>query len=104
MSHPNHNQILHKYITKRARSKYVDFSAYLVGVMGNLAVIPQIIKAWSGPSPGLAVTTWVFFMIIGIVWLFYAIRHKQKPLIMAQAIGLSCNTMVVVGWLVNNSF
>lgn len=87
----------------RARAtKAVDWMAYVVGVGGNVAVVPQIIKAWQSDAPGLAVLTWVLFSGIGGLWLAYAILHRQKPLIVAQATGITCNLLVVGGWLFNN--
>lgn len=80
----------------------IDKLAYVVGVGGNIAVIPQIIKAWESDAPGLAVMTWILFIGIGFIWLAYAILHKQKPLIVAQIVGISCNMLVVGGWLFNN--
>lgn len=83
-------------------TKAVDWMAYVVGVGGNVAVVPQIVKAWQSDAPGLAVLTWVLFSGIGGLWLAYAILHKQKPLIVAQATGITCNLLVVSGWLFNN--
>lgn len=91
-------------ITKDVASKdtkFIDTAAYVVGFVGNIAVVPQIIKAWSGPAPGLAILTWFLFICFGVVWLIYAIVHKQKPLIFAQMLALSCNIAVVIGWLVH---
>ncbi|HSX05366.1 MAG TPA: hypothetical protein VLF69_02780 [Candidatus Saccharimonadales bacterium] len=83
-------------------TKTVDTMAYIVGVGGNIAVVPQIIKAWQSNAPGLAVLTWLLFSGIGCIWLVYAIQHHQKPLIVAQAVSIACNLAVVLGWLVNN--
>jgi len=88
---------------KNTKTVVIDGAAYVVAVIGNVAVIPQVIKAWSGPAPGLAVLTWILFIGFGVVWLLYAVAHKQKPLIFAQIVGISCNTAVVLGWLVHNS-
>jgi uncharacterized protein with PQ loop repeat len=89
--------------TRREKAvKTVDIMAYVVGVGGNVAVIPQIIKAWQSDAPGLAVLTWVLFSGIGLLWLAYAILHRQKPLIVAQATSIACNLAVVCGWLFNN--
>lgn len=76
--------------------------AYIVGVAGNIAVIPQIIKAWQSNAPGLAVMTWLLFVGIGLVWLIYAIVNRQKPLVVAQVVSISCNLAVVLGWVFNN--
>lgn len=87
----------------RARTtQAVDWMAYIVGVGGNIAVVPQIIKAWQSDAPGLAVLTWVLFSGTGGLWLAYAILHRQKPLIVAQATSIACNLLVVSGWLFNN--
>lgn len=83
-------------------TRVVDILAYAVGVGGNLAVIPQIIKAWQSNAPGLAVLTWLLFVCIGIIWLVYALLHRQRPLIVAQTVGIAANTAVIAGWLVNN--
>ena len=82
--------------------KVIDGLAYVVGVVGNLAVVPQIIKAWQSDAPGLAITTWILFIFISLIWLTYAVIHKQRPLIVAQIVGLSCNILVVSGWIFNN--
>jgi hypothetical protein len=63
--------------------------------------VPQITKAWSGPVPGMSISTWVMFSGFGLIWLVYAVIHGQKPLIVAQVVGLLCNVSVVVGWIVN---
>lgn len=102
MAHPAHHLSIHKLLRKRKTRRTVDKMAYVVGVGGNLAVVPQIIRAWESDAPGLAVSTWILFSIIGVIWLVYAIQHNQKPLIVAQSVGISCNLLVVAGWSVNN--
>ena len=76
--------------------------AYTVGVLGNAAVIPQILKAWQSKAPGLSITTWLLFVGVGLIWLAYAILHKQKPLILAQVVCLTADLAVVAGWVFNN--
>jgi len=83
-------------------TKVVDGMTYVVGVGGNIAVVPQIVKAWESDAPGLAVLTWFLFSLIGFIWLAYAILHHQKPLIVAQTVGISCNLLVVGGWIFNH--
>lgn len=81
----------------------VDDMAYIIGIGGNIAVIPQIIRVWSGPAPGLAILTWLLFIFFGLIWLVYAILHNQKPLIAAQVVSLACNIIVVIGWTLHNT-
>jgi uncharacterized protein with PQ loop repeat len=89
-------------MSRKRFTKVVDRAAYVVGVGGNIAVIPQIIKAWQSQAPGLAVLTWVLFSFVGCIWLAYAILHNSKPLIVAQAVSIACNLLVVGGWVFQN--
>jgi uncharacterized protein with PQ loop repeat len=101
MTHKIQGAATHHPKHKRT-TKTVDAMAYIVGIGGNIAVIPQIIAAWSGPAPGLAVLTWLLFVAVGLIWLAYAILHQQKPLIVAQLANMLCNLLVVIGWMVHN--
>jgi uncharacterized protein with PQ loop repeat len=103
MAHPSHHAGIHMSRRQRAKlTKAVDGLAYAVGIFGNAAVIPQIIRAWQSDAPGLAITTWILFVLISCIWLVYAVLHRQRPLIVAQSVGLTANVLVVSGWLFNN--
>lgn len=102
MDLPSERLSLHEAMKEKGMAKVIDTATYVVGIGGNLAVVPQIIKAWQSDAPGLAVLTWLLFTFIGFVWLAYAILHEQKPLIVAQTIGISCNFLVVAGWVFNH--
>jgi uncharacterized protein with PQ loop repeat len=104
MTEPTLEPSAQKFLKRPKTQKAVDYMAYIVGVGGNVAVVPQIIKAWQSNAPGLAVITWLLFSGIGCIWLIYAIQHKQKPLIVAQIVGIACNMAVVIGWAINNLF
>lgn len=93
---------MHKTAPQTKTIRVIDLAAYTVGIGGNLATIPQIIKAWQSNAPGLAVLTWLLFVCIGFVWLAYALLHRQRPLIVAQTVSIAANMAVIAGWLVNN--
>ncbi len=102
MAHPTNQFSLHKHFSPRKATRTIDLLIYIIGVGGNIAVIPQIVAAWQSKAPGLAVWTWLLFVLFGVIWLMYAILHRQKPLIVAQCVGLSCNLLVVFGWMFNH--
>src|SRR5947207_4319373 len=102
MVHPTHHHSIHHFLRHKKTRRTVDSIAYFIAVAGNIAVLPQILKAWQSNAPGLAVLTWLLFLGIGFIWLVYAIQHRQKPLIVAEIVGMTCNAAVVLGWLVNN--
>jgi uncharacterized protein with PQ loop repeat len=98
---PQKTPLRHALHTKKAK-RTVTTLVYLVSVGGNIAVIPQILKAWQSNAPGLAVLTWLMFVCFGLVWLTYSIQIKEKPLIVAQIANMTCNMAVVLGWVFNN--
>ncbi|MEO7617662.1 MAG: hypothetical protein ABIS59_02365 [Candidatus Saccharibacteria bacterium] len=104
MAHPTNNFSVHRFLGRRKTKTAVDRMAYVIGIGGNIAVVPQIIKSWTSDAPGLAISTWIMFTGFGFIWLIYAIEHKQKPLIVAQLVGMTCNLLVVLGWVVNHMF
>ncbi len=103
MSHQTHSAVAHRMLSSKKSKKNVTRAVYVFGIAGgNLAVIPQITKAWQSNAPGLAVSSWILFIFFGLIWLVYAIQQRQKPLIIAQVMGICVNIAVVSGWFFNN--
>lgn len=102
MPQPVYRLSLRRTIASKQSKHTVNMMAYTVGITGNFAAVPQIIEAWRSKAPGLSVTTWFLYTIIGLIWLVYAIQHRQGPLIVAQTVCISANLAVVTGWAVNH--
>ncbi len=88
----------------KSKINEIDMMAYAAGIAGNIAIIPQIIKAWQGPAPGLAISTWLLFLFVDLSWLIYAIRRKQRPLLFTEAMGLLFYVAVISGWMLHHQF
>jgi uncharacterized protein with PQ loop repeat len=84
--------------SKAEKVTTVDVMAYIGGIAGNLAILPQVVKVWQGPAPGLAVSTWILFLFVDISWLIYAVRRKQLPLLVTEVMGLFFYIAVISGW------
>jgi uncharacterized protein with PQ loop repeat len=70
----------------------------VVGLLGVAAIIPQIVKIWiQRETEGVAITTWVGFLISTIFWLAYGIIHKQKPIILTNTIALLAHSSIILG-------
>lgn len=104
MSHPGHHPSIHHALGSIKFKKFVTIFAYVAGIGGSAAVVPQAIEAWRGPAPGMAISTWALFFVFGLMWLTYAITSRQKPLIVTNLISLTVNGAVILGWIVNNRF
>lgn len=59
--------------------------------------IPQIYDIWSTKQHSINEITWSSYLAIGVVWLFYGIVHKEKPIIFSNILGIITTGLVVVG-------
>ena len=84
----------HPKLWKRILDKLV----YVVGVLGPLSTIPQILKVWVEQSAsGVAILTWIFYFLGAIVLLFYGIAHKEKPLIIMYSLWIVVDIILIIG-------
>jgi len=81
--------------------RFVDLSVYVLGVVAPLMIAPQVWRVFSGKQvDGLHLATWVTFTLSAIVWLMYGFVHKERAVIIAQALFLIMNSAMVVGILI----
>lgn len=74
-----------------------DQFIYLVAFAGPVMTIPQITDIWITKQTTVNITTWISYLVISSVWLFYGIKHKEKPIILSNILGLITNGLVVLG-------
>ncbi|MBI5355869.1 MAG: hypothetical protein HZB68_05430 [Candidatus Aenigmarchaeota archaeon] len=73
----------------------------VVSIAGPLTTAPQAIKIWAGKSTeGVSLFTWTAYFSISICWLLYGISKKDKPLMIANALLIILQGLVVLGTLV----
>lgn len=73
---------------------------YVVGVVGPLATLPQLIEIYSTHSAnGVSFATWGLYTIADIPWVIYALVHREKPLILCYLLWFSFNAAVALGVL-----
>jgi len=60
----------------------------LDSVIGPFSAIPQVVEIWLGKNAtGVSVTSWLLYIVLAIIWLFYGIVHKEKPIIINSVAG-----------------
>lgn len=78
----------------------VDKAMTVVAVIHPLSALPQVIEIFATRNAiGVSLTTWLLFMLIGIVFMLYAIVHSIKPMILNQIIWFVMDFLVVIGVL-----
>ena len=90
----NHEPYPHPNKWKRLMDKLI----YIVGIIGPIMTIPQILKIWIDKNAaGISVITWFTYTIISIFWLIYGMMHKEKPIIFTSFLLFIFDAFVVVG-------
>jgi uncharacterized protein with PQ loop repeat len=104
---------LHHYHTRKRREPYpaqtlymrlLDGVIYVVGILGPLATIPQVLKIYvAHDAAGVSLFSWAIYALFDIPWIMYAIAHKERPLIICYTLWFFFNSLVLVGVLLYGS-
>lgn len=86
------------------RVAVVDSLMMIAAVVHPLSALPQVITIYvTRQAEGVSLITWISFMLLGVLYLYYAYLHKLKPLIVTQVIWFAIDLLVVVGVLLYGS-
>lgn len=78
----------------------LDLLIYPVAIAAPLALLPQVLHVFNTQDVGsLALPTWLILGILNVVWVFYGSVHKERPIVLTNAILALLNFAVVVGIL-----
>ncbi len=97
---------LHHYHKRKRKNhsnkfkKFLDKLIYVVGVVGPLTTLPQMLKIFIEKSAaGVSLISWIGYMICAIIGLIYGIVHKEKPIILVYIGWILTEVGVIVGTL-----
>ena len=78
--------------------RFMDRFIYVVGLLGPVLTIPQILQIWVlKDASGVNVLTWGTYVFTAICWTVYGTIHKNKPLIIANSLWIVINFLVMLG-------
>jgi MtN3 and saliva related transmembrane protein len=73
--------------------------ATIVGIVGSFAMIPQVYRIFRRKSAqDISITTYLFLLIAGIIWVLYGFNIQSFPLIITNLVGSLTLIGIVVGW------
>lgn len=73
----------------------------MVAVIHPLSALPQVIEIFASKNAtGVSLATWLLFMLIGIIFMLYAVAHRIKPMIINQFIWFVMDFLIVTGVLI----
>lgn len=92
------HQKLEPYPHPQRKYRLMDRFIFVIGVLGPLMTVPQIIVIWrEKTAAGLSIISWLAFLIFNFCWMEYGFMHKDKPIILTNALLILANGLVVLG-------
>ena len=84
--------------SKNKLKGFMDTIIYMVAILGPLIAIPQVLKIWHAKdATGVSLITWVGYLAGGFFWLTYGVLHKEKPIIITNALWIFVQIFIIVG-------
>lgn len=89
---------LEKYPNPEKQKNIVDKLVCLLGILTPLFTLPQVLKIWINRSAAdVSIFTWGPYLLFAIIWLWYGILHKEKPIIFLNVGLIIINSLIVLG-------
>ncbi len=78
--------------------KKLDKLMYVVGALGPIMTIPQVIEIWYyHNAAGVSALSWSSYFLFSIIWLIYGIGHRERVIIFTQSLWVFLNALIAVG-------
>lgn len=96
--HNKKTSFLDEYLHMRNLKHKLGKSVYFIGLMGPLVTIPQVIRIWVRRSAeDISMLTWISYLFLGIVWLFYGIVYKDKYIVLGSTLWMVMYLLIIAG-------
>jgi uncharacterized protein with PQ loop repeat len=87
-----------KQITKHKRRSFIDRVILIVAVIEPIFTLPQAYIIYKNHNASdVSIITWIGFNIMTLIWVWYAIEHKDKVVLVYQGLFFLFNTVVIIG-------
>lgn len=88
---------------QRRRLNTLDRVVIVVSFLYPLSGLPQVIAVFSGRTEGVAVLSWMTFLVCASLFLTYGIRRSIPPMIIANTLWIAIDALVIIGVFVSGS-
>lgn len=87
--------------TRRSVAKVaLDLLIYPAAIISPLAQLPQVYALFSSyDANGLALSTWVTWGLLNLLWITYGRVHREPPIVLTNSALFMLNVTMVVGIL-----
>lgn len=88
---------------KRARARplsFIDRIIYCAAILSPLALAPQVLHLFiTKNASSFYLPTWLLLGCINGLWVMYGIQHRERPIVLTNALLALLNFIIVVGIL-----
>ena len=82
----------------RALLRILDRTVLIVGIIGPLMTVPQILKIFIlQDATGVSVIFWGMCALLDIPWILYGLIHHERPILVTYTMWLVMNVIVFFG-------
>lgn len=89
-----------KSVKSKKKKDLIDRLIYPAAIATPLMTLPQLYVIWIDKNTGASVITWASYSVIALIWLIYALKIKDRPLIVLELPSLVLYIAITVGLLV----
>ncbi|MBS3084650.1 hypothetical protein J4411_01935 [Candidatus Pacearchaeota archaeon] len=90
-----------KFPNPDKKIRVLDKIIYIVSIIGPIMMLPQVLKIFiEKNADGVSMISYASFAFLSIIWLFYGIVHKEKPIIITNLLWIMVHLLVVIGALI----
>lgn len=80
------------------KKRLFDQFVFWVAFFGPFFTLPQVWEIYSqANASSVSAFSWFAYFLFSIIWLIYGLVHKERPIILANFLGLIFNGLVVIG-------
>jgi uncharacterized protein with PQ loop repeat len=103
MSRYHHHQVKKQrtlIVKKSKQPALVDKATFVVAILEPLVTLPQATTIFAAKTAaGVSLATWVGYELLTFVWIWYALVHKDRLILLYQGLFLVIQTGVIIGGL-----
>lgn len=86
---------------KPKKELFIDKIILIAAIVEPLFTLPQVILIFRNKDASdISIITWLGFNLMTLIWIWYALIHKEKIVLIYQLLFFIINCFVIIGALV----
>jgi len=87
-------------LKEKSNTTLVDSLMTVAAIIHPMTAVPQVVQIYATKNvSGLNLATWLGFILVGAIFLAYALAHRIKPIILTQVLWFIMDAWIAIGIL-----